>query len=206
MDSGKRAPVMPRRAAIRKIAAGGIGAAASALWVEQLAALTRAQAMHAHAGIAASAQTAAPWTAKVLDPHQLETVATLSELIIPQTDTPGARAALVDRFVDEVLATAPAAERAAFLKGLAWIDARSKALFGKNVVSATPAQQTDLLTKLSVANSREARAGIDFFTAMKSMTITGYYTSEIGLRQELGDDGVLAQATFEGCTHADHQA
>ena len=200
MDSGKRAPVMPRRAAIRKIAAGGIGAAASALWVEQLAALTRAQAMHAHAGIAASAQAAAPWTAKVLDPHQLET------LIIPQTDTPGARAALVDRFVDEVLSTAPAAERAAFLKGLAWIDARSKALFGKNVVSATPAQQTDLLTKLSVANSREARAGIDFFTAMKSMTITGYYTSEIGLRQELGDDGVLAQATFEGCTHADHQA
>jgi hypothetical protein len=132
-------------------------------------------------------------TAKVLDPHQLETVATLSELIIPQTDTPGARAALVDRFVDEVLATAPAAERAAFLKGLAWIDARSKALFGTNVVSATPAQQTDLLTKLSVANSREARAGIDFFTAIKSMTITGYYTSEIGLRQELGDDGILAR-------------
>jgi hypothetical protein len=205
MNAPKRQTAMPRRAAIRKLAAGGIGAAASALWVDRLAALTREQAIHAHAGIAASAQAAAPWTAKVLNPHQLETVATLSELIIPQTDTPGARGALVDRFVDEVLRTAPPAERAGFLKGIAWMDARSRTLFGKDVVSAAPAQQTDLLTRLSVANSSEARAGIDFFTAIKSMTITGYYTSEIGLRQELGDDGVLAQATFEGCTHPEHQ-
>ena len=41
-------------------------------------------------------------------------------------------------------------------------------------------------------------------SVLKSMTIAGYYTSEIGLRQELGDDGVLAQARFEGCTHPEH--
>ena len=34
--------------------------------------------------------------------------------------------------------------------------------------------------------------------AIKSMTITGYYTTEIGLRQELGDDGRMMLGTFEG--------
>jgi hypothetical protein len=194
-----------RRDALWRLAAGGIGAAASALWVEELGAFARQQAAHVHATIATSAQAAA-WKPKVLSPHQLETVATLSELIIPQTDTPGAKAALVDRFIDSVLAEAPPAERDPFLKGLAWIDARSKALFGKDVVSATATQQTDLLTKLSAAPSHEERAGVDFFNAMKSMTITGYYTTEVGLHQELGDDGVLAQATFVGCTHPEHQA
>ena len=103
------------------------------------------------------------------------------------------------------ISSAPAAERASFLKGLAWIDARSTTLFGKELVSATPEQQTDLLTRLSTAGSREARPGVEFFAAIKSLTITGYYTTEVGLRQELGDDGVLAQATFVGCTHPEHQ-
>jgi hypothetical protein len=37
------------------------------------------------------------------------------------------------------------------------------------------------------------------------MTINGYYTTQIGLRQELGDDGQLFLAQFPGCTHPEHQ-
>jgi hypothetical protein len=47
--------------------------------------------------------------------------------------------------------------------------------------------------------------GVAFFRAIKSMTIAGYYTTEIGLRQELGDDGRMALGAFEGCTHSEHQ-
>jgi hypothetical protein len=86
------------------------------------------------------------------------------------------------------------------------MDARSHRLFGREFIDATPANQTDLLTRLAAANSRESRTGVDFFTAMKSMTITGYYTSEIGLRQELGDDGQLVHAEFTDCTHPEHQS
>ena len=43
------------------------------------------------------------------------------------------------------------------------------------------------------------------FRAIKVMTINGYYTSEIGLHQELGDDGVLFMPQFIGCTHPEHQ-
>jgi hypothetical protein len=194
-----------RRVALRRLAAGGLGAASVPFWVDTLGALARDQAAHAHAAAAQAAQSSAPWAPKVLNRHQVDTVATLSELIIPQTDTPGARAALVDQFVDSILLEAGPAERQRFVRGLAWMDTRSRALFKKDFISATPAQQTDLLTRLSAEKSSEARAGVEFFTAIKLMTITGYYSSEIGLRQELGDDGVLAQATFVGCTHPEHQ-
>lgn len=190
-----------RRDALRKLAAGGLGAAASGLWVAHLSALAQAQAAHVHA--VASAQGAAAWTPKVMNARQLQTVAQLSELIIPATDTPGARAALVDRFIDGVLQEAEAADRARFLSGLAWLDARSTTLFKSGFLAASPAQQTELLTKLS--GEQEDKAGVDFFQAVKSMTITGYYTSEIGLQQELGDDGRLFSGTFEGCTHPEHQ-
>jgi hypothetical protein len=37
------------------------------------------------------------------------------------------------------------------------------------------------------------------------MTIAGYYSTKIGLEQELGDDGQLFNPVFVGCTHPEHQ-
>jgi hypothetical protein len=198
---------LSRRDAIRTLAAGGIGVASVPLWVDALSALAREQAPHAHAAMPPAAPAPSTWTPKVLSAHQDQTVTTLCELIIPQTETPGAKAARVNRFIDAVLKEAPAADRASFLKGLAWMDTRSKALFGEDVTSATPDQQTALLTRLSSEESgaAEDQAGRDFFRALKSMTITGYYSTEIGLRKELGDDGQLVLAEFKGCTHPEHQ-
>jgi len=194
-----------RREALGRLAAGGIGVAASITWVETLSARAREQAAHTHAVLASAAQAPAGWAPKVLNGHQLATVATLSELVIPETNTPGARAALVDRFIDQTLRAAPRPDRTRFLSGLAWIDARSRTLFAKDFVSASAPQQTELLTRLSAETPSEDRAGVEFFNAVKSMTITGYYTSEIGLSQELGDDGRLVLAEFTGCTHQEHQ-
>jgi hypothetical protein len=198
---------LSRRDAIRTLAAGGIGVASVPLWVDALSALARAQAPHAHPALPPPAPPASPWTPKVLSAHQDRTVTTLCELIIPETDTPGAKAAQVNRFIDAVLKEAPAADRASFLKGLLWMDARSKALFGKDIISSAPDQQTTLLTKVSSeeAGPPEDQVGRDFFRALKSMTITGYYSTEIGLRKELGDDGQLVHAEFKGCTHPEHQ-
>ena len=193
-----------RRDAMRRMAVGGIGAVASALWVENLSALARLQAGHVHTALA-TAQSTAAWAPKVLSAHQHQTVAVLAELIIPQTDTPGAKAALVDRFIDTLLGGAERSDREGFLSGLTWLDGRSQALYRGNFVAASPAQQVELLTKLSSEASAEDRTGVDFFNAIKAMTITGYYTSEIGLRDELGDNGQLVLPAFEGCTHPEHQ-
>ena len=197
-----------RRSALRGLAAGA-GATATALWLDRLTLLAQDPAMHTHVAAAASAQAAAaPFTPKALTKAQLETVATLAELIIPTTDTPGARAALVDRFVDNVMANARPADKERFVTGLAWMDTRSSALYGKPFAGATPEQQTELLTKLAPesGHAAEDEAGAPFFKAIKQLTISGYYTTQIGLMQELGDNGQLFSPVFEGCTHKEHQA
>jgi hypothetical protein len=193
---------LDRREALRRLAWGGLGTAAAPLWYESLGAVARA---HAHRP-AAEAAAVADWTPKVLDPHQDELVVALSEMIIPQTDTPGARAALVNRFVDAVLDDADEGDRKRFLSGLAWLDSRSRELFGAEFLKAAPEQQAALLTILSSGRNTalEDQLGVEFFQAIKGLTITGYYTSEIGMRRELKDDGQLFFGELTGCSHAEH--
>lgn len=192
-----------RRQALRRIALGGAATVAAPLWVENLLAIADQHGAH-RAG--ATAATAA-WTPKVLNPHQNELVITLTELIIPQTDTPGAKAAKVNEYIDGVLADATSQDRESFLQGLLWIDARSEDRYRTKFVTAAPSQQIELLTILSTASqppSAEDAAGVAFFDAIKGMTVTGYYTSEIGLKEEIGDDGQMFFAEFKGCTHPEH--
>jgi hypothetical protein len=189
---------------LTQLAAGAVGVASLPSWVESLCAQARAEA-HTHGAQAVIASSS--WSPSVLTARQNEAVIALTELIIPATDTPGAKAAFVNRFVDHVLSTADPKERTEFVEGLTWLDDRCRARSGKDVAGASAAELTDVVTPLAVAGTGVAAdaRGIAFFRAIKSMTITGYYTTEIGLRQELGDDGRMVLAAFEGCTHPEHQ-
>ncbi len=193
-----------RRNALKQIALGGAAAVAAPFWVESLASAAEQHAAHYQA----TAARAAKWAPKVLTSAQNETVVALAELIIPQTETAGATKANVNQFIDAVLADAPADNRKKFVDGLAWIDARSQRDAGAPFVKATPAQQTALLTALSTAKSPapEDQVGVDFFKAIKSLTITGYYTSEVGMREEMGDDGNMFFLEYKGCTHPQHKS
>lgn len=188
-----------RRDALRKIAVGGAAAVTAPLWVQSLASAAEQHAAHYQA----SAAQAAAWAPKALTPAQNATVIALAELIIPQTETAGATKANVNRFIDAVIADASPSDRQRFVDGLAWLDARSQRDAGAPFAKATAAQQTALLTALSSnkAPTVDEQPGVDFFTAIKSMTITGYYTSEVGMREEMGDDGNMFFLEFKGCTH-----
>jgi len=194
-----------RREAIRHLAFGGAAVASAPGWVESLLAIAGEHAEHRLSAPARQADAA--WTPKVLNAHQNELVIAVSELIIPQTDTPGAKAARVNEYIDAVLADAKPADRDAFLQGLAWMDMRSEHRFNRQFVNASPEQQIELLTALSTASDPlpEDKPGVDFFTAIKAMTVSGYYTSEAGLTQEIGDQGPGFHAEFKGCEHAEHQ-
>jgi hypothetical protein len=177
-----------RREAVRRLALGGLGAAALPAWAEALVGLAETQ----------SASTpAADWSPRFLDARQLQTVGVLAERIIPATDTPGALAAGVDRFIDGVLAAAGESQRREFLRGLGFTDDRSRQLFGADFAQATPDQQNALLTTLSSEQS-------DFFRVIKALTVSGYYGSQVGLQQELGDDGHMVFGEFPGCRHPQH--
>jgi hypothetical protein len=108
----------------------------------------------------------------VLDSDQAELLATIAEHILPETDTPGARAVGVHRFIDAMVAESYGAEeRRQFLTGLAAFDDRA-------FLTRSPSDQLALLSELD-------RAGDPFFRSLKDLTLVGYYTSEIGATREL---------------------
>src|SRR5437660_10472607 len=83
---------------------------------------------------------------RVLDADQQALVTTLTDLIIPETDTPGAKAARVDQFIDVMLADwYDPADRQRFLDGLADVDARSTPATGQPLIASTPPQHTRAL-------------------------------------------------------------
>src|SRR4029077_3736625 len=82
------------------------------------------------------------YTLRTLNPHQNATVVTLTDLIIPETNTPGAKAARVNEFIDVILTEwASDEERQNFLNGLTGVDKQSNELYGKDFVDASPVQQ-----------------------------------------------------------------
>ena len=194
---------MDRREALRRMVLGSAGVACAAGWVDRLSEMALA-----HAAPGQAAESAAAWTPRVFTPHQNATVVEISELIIPQTDTAGARAAEVNRFIDTVLEDAPADERERFISGLAWVDRRSRESSGADFVDAPPGEQEALLTVISSRENHAPadREGVEFFEAIKRLTVTGYYTSEAGLREELDDDGTRYFAEKPGCAHPEHRA
>src|SRR5260370_39994165 len=84
----------------------------------------------------------AGYAPRTLDAHQNDTVVAMIDQIIPATETPGAKGARVNEFIDVILTEwANDEERRNFLSALADIDKQSTTLFGKNFAAATPEQQ-----------------------------------------------------------------
>ena len=147
---------------------------------------------------------------KALNPHQNIMVVTISELIIPQTDTPGAKAARVNEFIDLIVAEwYDEQEKSTFLTGLADIDQRSQGSFGNDFVGCSDKQQIQILKDLDEEARVKAEPTVrrrvrnaapeekPFFSMIKQLTLIGYYTSEIGFVQELHEE--IIPARHAGC-------
>ena len=107
----------------------------------------------------------------------------LVERIIPTTDTPGAMGAgvtdYVEMIVDEFFEPG---EREGFLRGLQAADDYALERYGAPMESLDPEQQDAII---SSAEQRQLDgAGDTFFDTIKQLTVTGYYTSEIGMTVE----------------------
>jgi hypothetical protein len=136
---------------------------------------------------------AATWKPSLFTAHQNETVIALTDLIIPATDTPGAKAALVNRYMDLLLKDGSSTERDRFLAGLKWLDEESQRREKVVFVKMPAAKQIELLESLDSGEGE----GNEFFRLAKSFTVRVYYQTEIGTK-ELNKRGV--PKSF-GCTH-----
>ena len=139
--------------------------------------------------------------------EQDELVAVLAELIIPETDTPGARAARVNEHIDLVLGDETAKIQQDFLEGLRWVDEESRRRFGSTFLEATVEQQINLLTLVSKPGpvEPELQPGRRFFGDIRRRTVFAYYTSKMGILEELDYKGKTPLPEWIGCIHPEHR-
>ncbi|HKQ73468.1 MAG TPA: gluconate 2-dehydrogenase subunit 3 family protein [Blastocatellia bacterium] len=193
---------LSRRDALKGIA--GIGASLPILNANLLA----DDHSHGHHGQAAkTAPKKALYKAKFFNADQMALIATISELIIPTDDhSPGAIAAEVPQFIDLMISEAPAETKKTWTDGLAAMDKMSQDKNSATFNKATKDQQIAMLTEISKNEAKPQTQEERFFRAIKNITIDGYYTSEIGIKQELKYKGNTYLKEFTGCTHPEHQS
>jgi hypothetical protein len=125
----------------------------------------------------------------------------LVDRIIPDGATPGARAAGVTAYIDLVIRKQPAQQKL-YRAGLAWLNERA----GGEFAALGLERQLEILRPLCDAADRgTAKSQPErFFAALKNMTCDGYYTSKIGMTEELGFTGPSVLAAFPSCEIPEH--
>jgi gluconate 2-dehydrogenase gamma chain len=148
------------------------------------------------------------WKPVFLDAHQNEMLILLSDLMIPATDTPGAKEALVNRFLDLLMSAETAETQRAFIAALAYIDGESMRRYNSAFVYAPRERQREFLTLIAYPHSLETWGegqaefpGHTHFQKLKTWITGAYYSSPIGLK-ELGWDGAFPHGMFAGCDHS----
>ncbi len=169
-----------RRAVLQSLA-GGVGAAIFA----------PGASAHVHAAAAAMPTTSGPQASSAselefLDRHGFDTLATLSEQIVP-----GSRDAQVTEFLDRLLAVESTDTQRQFMQTLGAFEREAREAHGKPWKSLTTEQATALLTKISTQPESEAiRRSFD---ALKEAVAETYYNTEVGMK-DLGWNGSVAFA------------
>ncbi len=177
-----------RRAALKALGTG-IGTVAALPWLsdEGLLAFARIQ------------ETNAAPQLKVLAPAQFATLEVLVDAIIPTDErSPGAKQARVADYIDLLLSESDRELTLQWLGGFAALDveamSRFRAPFGK-----LGAGQIDAILQTISRNEKAPQTPLEtFFVMAKQATIRGYYTSEIGIHQDLRYKGNQFLREFVG--------
>lgn len=150
----------------------------------------------------------AGWKPVFLDSHQNETLIALSDVIIPVTETPGAKAALVNRFLDLLISSESAPVQHEFLASLSYVDAGARERYRRAFVDLSDEEKNDFMNLLAFprphheGDGTEADfAGYQHFSKLKAWISAAFYSSPIG-HKEMGWDGSPPHGQFSGCEHS----
>jgi hypothetical protein len=182
-----------RRAALKTLGAAA-SSAAIVPWLSDDALLAFARIQTANAAPAL----------KVLSAAQYATLEALTETIIPADDrSPGAKAARVADYIDLLLSEQENAVTLQWLGGLAEIDEEAVERFKRPFAKLSEAEREQLVARIA-RNERSPETAVEtFFVTVKAATVQGYYSSEIGIHQELKYKGNQMLQEFVGCATED---
>jgi hypothetical protein len=121
---------------------------------------------------------------KFLTEHELATIAILSDIIIPRDSVSGsATDAKVPDFIEFIVKDKPEFQTP-MRGGLRWLDLHSVKTYNKSFRDCSQQQQIAIVDEIAYpAKAKpEVTQGVSFFNLMRNLTATGFYTSEIGLK------------------------
>ncbi len=188
-----------RRTVLKILGAGGAGIASAPNLF--------AQHPHPHTGV----EMVSPNDGKTSSPlrfftaSEMTSIASITALIIPSDEhSPGANDAGVPAFIDLMVSESPVETKNLWRNGLAAVNQLCTLEFSHEFASSTPEQQVAVLKLISRNEYAPRTIEERFFIAIKGLTVDGYYTSELGIHQELRYKGNAYLKDFAGCTHPEH--
>ncbi len=144
------------------------------------------------------------WKPSFLSEDQGILITQLAEIIIPKTDTPGAKDVGVPAFIDVMLKDVyPQKDKDRFLEGLKTFDDAAEKKYGDPFIELGPEKQIEHVKEIHGAALKEYKGngnGLSekpFILMVKELTLLGFFTSEPGATQVLQYDPV--PGAYKGC-------
>ncbi|MGE0771650.1 MAG: gluconate 2-dehydrogenase subunit 3 family protein [Cyclobacteriaceae bacterium] len=141
------------------------------------------------------------FTPVFLTEDQARIVTEVAEILIPKTDTPGAKDVGVPGFIDLMLKdTFKKEDQDLFVSGLTAFDEEAKKNFGDPFVDLEPSQQLEHVKAVHDAAIKARQEGVrerPFILMAKELTVLGFFTSEAGATQVLQYEAV--PGAYHGC-------
>ena len=150
---------------------------------------------------------------KFFTEHEMATITVLADIIIPRDEVSGSASdAKVPEFIEFIVKDKPD-NQLPIRGGLRWLDIESLKRFEKSFVEINPQQQLQIVDDIAYNEIKytdekgnevkkgkvkpEMKPGIAFFNLMRNLTATGFYTSEIGVK-DIGYAGNLSSNKWNG--------
>jgi len=170
--------------------------------------LTRRAVLKAGAAAAATTITSAPLSAftlpadgpRALTREQYAVLDELTEILIPADEhSGGARAAGVAAYIDAMLADEfDASVKASFVSGLALVAGLSQQRHGRGFLAVSAAEREAIVATIAEGEGNPKTDEARFFVTLKRRTVRGYYTSRLGIHDEMNYQGNTMQEEYSG--------
>ena len=121
---------------------------------------------------------------------EMATITILADIIIPKDDISGSASdAKVPDFIEFIVKDMPH-HQTPMRGGLRWLEIESLKRFNSSFAAITPAQRLQIVDDIAYPNKAKAsmKQGVAFFNLLRNLTSTGFYTSEIGVK-DIGYQG-----------------
>ncbi|HMX78380.1 MAG TPA: gluconate 2-dehydrogenase subunit 3 family protein [Chitinophagaceae bacterium] len=121
---------------------------------------------------------------KFFTPHEMATITILADIIIPKDDVSGsASEAKVPEFIEFIVHDMPN-HQVPLKGGLRWLDMHCLKTYNLSFKDCSNTQQMEVVNAIAFPKKAkpEMGQGVKFFNLMRDLTATGFYTSEMGVK------------------------